>query len=124
MVISLAIMGLAAVANAGAEPLTGSWGTFGARLTLTSEGGVLQQECASTAFGPVSLDRHGRFQARGKLDAGSGPQHADAAPKLQPVRLSGTVSGDTLNLELDRAGSPPLMLSLQRNSRAKVIRCM
>lgn len=116
------IAGLAAMA--GAEPLTGNWAVFGARLSLTHEGGMLQQECSATRIGPVRLDRQGRFKVEGQVETGAGPQPADQPAKLQPVRVSGAVQGDTLRLVLARKGAPPETLVLQRNSRAKVIRCL
>ena len=117
-------LGVALVSSGTAQPLSGTWGTFGARLTLNDRGGVLQQECASTTFKAVSLDQSGRFQTTGRMEESAGRQRADESLGMQPVSISGKVEGDTLQLEMMRVGREKTVLTLRKDSRAKVIRCM
>ena len=117
-------LGLAAVSSGPVEPLIGTWGAFGARLTFTESGGVLQQECAFTSLSPVLPDKNGRFEVTGTMDQGSGRQKADQATNTQSVLIKGTLKGETLRLELVGAGADKVLLTLQKDSRAKIVRCM
>ena len=120
------LIGIAMTGTSEAKgPLTGGWGGDRTRLTLTAQGGKIEQDCGyGTISGPVKPDRSGRFVAKGSFDAGhagSGPQDADKRPA--PATFTGHLVGDTLHLTIKGAGAPQT-LALKSGQGAKLIRCM
>lgn len=122
------LLALVAMTLSGAThpPLTGEWGGDRARLILSATGGTLERDCGSgTIKGPLRLDAHHGFKAKGTFETyAPGPMPADAPPRLQPTLYSGTVNGDAMMLTVKVKGTAePMTLHLVRGKRIKVIRC-
>ena len=127
--LRLTLIALCAMTATGAAtpPLTGEWGGDRARLTLTAAGGRIDYDCGSgTINGPLRLDAKNRFKASGRHEEfSSGPTPADVAPKAHATFYSGSLMGDTLALVVQITGEPkPRTLTLVRDKRIKLIRCM
>ena len=76
---------------------------------MTQQGGTLEFDCAQgTISEPLVLDAVGRFRAKGTFQTGGGPVRRDQKPGRDVV-YTGTVEGDTMQLELtltEDKGSP------------------
>lgn len=108
-----------------AAELTGLWGAPGNILTVSENGAVLQQDCATGRFGPTKLNKSGAFRLRGSWeDHQPGPQAADAAPPMLSATYSGRLAGDILSLTISRAGHPVQKIDLLKGKRTKIIRCL
>jgi hypothetical protein len=108
-------------------PLTGTWRSIAAEMTLTVQGGSIQFGCASgTINAPVMLNAQGEFLVNGTYTQGSGvpPPPESPPPTPQPTVYSGKVSGNTLTLNLQiQGGSPGSPFTLERDGTAQVIFC-
>lgn len=112
------------VSGAKPAPLTGTWGAPGAALTLTRDGGQLQQSCARGQLGPVIPNARGRFKASGTIEPyGAGPQRADGPPQTINAIFSGQVSKGNLELTVTPQHGQSEHYSLVEGRRSKIIRC-
>lgn len=111
-----------------AAPLTGSWGGRHVGLTLTAEGGRLDYDCAAgTIDAPPSLDRDGRFRARGTHTVGQGgPDRIGYEPPRLPATYEGWVRGDrmTLQVRVPSTGAELGPFTLRRDAEPILLRCL
>jgi hypothetical protein len=108
-------------------PLTGTWRSIAAEMTLTVQGGSIQFGCASgTINAPVMLNARGEFRVDGTYTQGSGvpPAPQIPPPTPQPTVYSGQVSGNTLTFTFQiNGGSISSPFTLERDGSAHVIFC-
>lgn len=122
-ICAAAVIGMTLPASASSLP--GLWGAPGAILTIDEHGGTLQQDCAMGRFGQVSIGRTGVFKVRGTwAEYAPGPQPADAPDNARTALYQGRLRGDTLLLSIRPRNAPAQHLTLLRNKRAKIVRCL
>jgi hypothetical protein len=115
-----------AIARPSVHSLDGMWGGRQIRLHAGANGAMIEMDCAQGHIeGPIKLDHGQHFIAKGSYEAfAPGPQQADIAPAARKARYSGTISGDTLTLDV--AVSPKgtkQSYTLTRGKNVKIIRC-
>ena len=125
----LVILSLGTIMLTAAAPtdvLTGVWGGGRATLTLDATGGTLIEDCqTATLAGPVRPSADGRFVAVARREIhGGGPQVADIPPTLIDIRLTGKLTADRLELDVDMPGVATERLILSPGRRIKAIRCL
>lgn len=123
------ILALAAglLASAGTVPaLDGRWAGDRMIMTIGPDGATLQSDCAAGAIsGPIALDRHGKFNARGNYHVyRGGPQQADVAPSRTVSTFRGRLAGDLLELSISNPGLPVATFKLRRDGKLKLVRCL
>ena len=107
-------------------PLTGRWGGMHADLSLTSEGGTIQFDCAHGAIrAPVLTDATGSFDAAGiYVREHGGPVRAGEIPDSLAAQYLGRVTGDRMRLSI-RLGADTLgPYDLQLGGAAQLFRCL
>jgi hypothetical protein len=108
-------------------PLTGTWRSIAAEMTLTVQGGSIQFGCASgTINAPVVVNAQGEFRVDGTYTQGSGvpPPPESPPPMPQPTVYTGKVSGNMLTFNLQiQGGSLGSPITLERDGNAQVIFC-
>lgn len=108
-------------------PLTGTWRSHSAEVTLSGQGGSIQFGCASgTINAPVILNVQGEFSVDGSYTQGSGvaPPPEVPPPTPQPTVYSGKVSGETLTFSFQiKGGSTSGPITVVRDSPDQVIFC-
>jgi hypothetical protein len=133
-----ALLGLAATAGlaAGAGPKSmpkakmpeGTWGGEHISLEVGPASSRLDYDCAEgTIEGPITLDRRGRFEARGRhTKEGPGPQRVGGEGSGEAARYVGTVKGDVLELLVTLAGSGETVgkFVLTRGKPGRVRKCL
>ncbi len=108
--------------------VTGQWGGRHVGLVLDATGGNLEYDCASGRIeGPLSIDRLGRFSARGYHTPGEGgpARQGHPPPRLSAI-YSGRISGGVMTL-LVRMPSANLVigpLSLRKSAEPIILRCL
>ncbi len=128
MVAGFALVGCTQIPiSAPPTPLTGTWRSIAAEMTLTVQGGSIQFGCASgTINAPVLVNTQGEFRVDGTYTQGSGvpPPPQIPPPTPQPTVYSGKVSGNTLTLSLQiQGGALSSPITLERDGSAQVIYC-
>ncbi len=128
MISSFALAGCTQIpiSPPGSSPLTGTWRSHFAEVTLSAQGGSIQFSCASGAINaPVILNAQGEFSVDGTYTQGSGvapPPGSEPTPK--PVVYSGKVSSNTLTFSYQtQGGSISGPFTVVRDSSDKVIFC-
>ena len=108
------------------SPLEDPWGAPGAILTLSAEGGRIEEGCSLIELGSLHFDGPERFSAEGRYTTwGGGPQLADDSGGAgQPVAITGRIDGDIMHLNVTGQGVAPRELQFRRGLRAKVVRCL
>jgi len=93
---------VAAAAPAGSKALSGVWAGDGVSLRINSAGAVVQAKCAVGKVAvPIWVDARGQFAAKGYLNpVVSGYRLRDLAARDRPARLSGKVTGRTLEMTI------------------------
>lgn len=125
MLCAAPLMSAAKPVSPSGPVLTGLWGAPGIGLTLTAQGGRIEQSCARATFGPVQPDARGRFTASGTIEYyGAGPQAADSAPHVVSAAFSGQATAGTLELTVRPKGGKVERHSLIEGRRSKIIRCL
>jgi hypothetical protein len=108
-VLALAGAGLASGASGGApkRAQAGAWGAVGIAMEVTESGARLEFDCAhGTVSEPLLLDSEGRFDVKGLFfREHGGPIREGEAPKGEPVRYSGQVTGENMTLTVKPEGS-------------------
>ncbi len=120
---SAALVGLT---EAGAAPLSGTWGGTRAVLKLDEKGGRIEFGCGfATLASPVTPDRKGRFKTVGAFFPDPvGLVDADLPAVQTPARISGTFTGDTLRLAFRPANGQTETFDLVAGTPHKLIRCL
>ena len=78
--------------------ILGVWGGEHARMTIESEGAMIQFDCGEGSINTgIVPDAEGRFQAEGTFTSGGGPDPVAGRPRQAAV-YSGTISGSTMEL--------------------------
>ena len=103
----------------------GAWGGVGLKLVVLAGGAKVELDAAhGTIEGPLSLDAEGRFESAGTLvRERPGPTRAGGEDAgAEPARYRGTISGDTLTLEitLTRSGTSIGPLQARRGASARL----
>ena len=109
------------------HPIVGEWGGTHVGLSLTPNGGRLEYDCASgTLIGPLVPRPDGTFDAQGIHTPGwGGPEIEGQVLPSYPVRYSGSVRGDVMNLRgrLENGVSLGPFI-LRRGSEPVIFRCL
>lgn len=122
-----------AIACAGAAPperqaLTGSWGGAHIGLTLTTEGGQVEYDCAhGTIKGPIVPDRAGRFDVPGTHTAEhGGPVREGEEGAGRPARYQGKVAGKRMTLTVTLTDSDEKVgtFTLTRDAAPRLTKCL
>jgi hypothetical protein len=129
MVAGLALAGCTQIPRLGPPtPLTGTWRSIAAEMTLTVQGGSIQFGCASgTISAPVLVNTQGEFRVDGTYTQGSGvpPPPNSPPPAPQPTVYSGKVSGNTLTFSFQtQGGTLSSPITLERDGTSQVIYCL
>jgi len=133
-----ACLGLAAAADlaGGASPKNvpkakmpeGRWGGEHISLEVGARSSRLDYDCAEgTIEGPITLDREGRFDARGRhTRERPGPQRVGGEESGEAARYVGTVKGDVLELRvtLTASGETVGEFVLTRGKPGRVRKCL
>lgn len=110
---------------AATPPVEGVWGAPGTRLVLSADRALIQEDCAEIALPPLSPAADGRFSAEGRMTAyDPGPQNADAPPRGVPVKVTGRMEGEVMELAIAQEGAKPRAMTLRHGFRGKIIRCL
>jgi hypothetical protein len=106
-------------------PLTGEWGGSRVKLTLTTTGGKLEQDCGSFVLKqPIAPGRSGRFSAKGFFEKTIGPMRLEQ-PMAPRAAFSGWVSGDLIHLDVRVDGeTEPRHYQLHRGQPVELFACM
>lgn len=109
--------------GASSAPLVGQWGGDQAVLVLNAAGGRLQLEDGHASIGaPVTVDRRGRFNARGTFyPITPGPTVADQPPATRSARFEGKVEGSRLTLRFISGPRTPQTFRMSAGRRVKLI---
>src|SRR5438034_731610 len=80
----------------------GIWGGDRIQLSVASDGGATDFDCAhGTIEQPIVVDRGGRFAATGHhVFEHGGPVRDDEPPNRHPARYRGQITGDTMTLTI------------------------
>lgn len=128
--ISALLIGLGALLTGCLQPsgpLTGTWRSHTAELTLTEQGGSIQFGCATGSISrAVLVNAQGEFSANGTYTQGSGvaPPPNFPPPTPQPTVYSGKLSGNTLSFSAQiQSGSSLGPITVVRDSSDQVFLC-
>jgi hypothetical protein len=104
----------------------GKWGGTHVEMQVTPQGATLEFDCAEgTISEPLLLDASGKFQAKGTfLPQHGGPTTKDDASRNVEVVYSGTMKGDTLEIEFTLHGEDsPEKFTIVRGKAGILRRC-
>lgn len=116
----------AAVPPAGA-PLTGRWGGNHVGLTLDTNGGTLEYDCAAGEIaGPLVPRGDGTFAAIGTHSPGhGGPERVGEVHPSFPARYAGTVRGDRMTMTVKVQNGVLIgPHTLRRGAEPMLMRCL
>lgn len=129
LLLACAAIPLAAYGQTSASPLGPAgtiWGGEHVSLEVTSEGSILEFDCANGAITkPVQLDSQGKFKVAGTFTREHpGPVMRDGNPAT-PANYSGDIQGNTLKLTIT-AGPQNESVGdyvLRRGNSGRVMKC-
>lgn len=103
------------------------WGGKDIQMTMEAQGATLQFPCADgKILEPIKVSANGDFTARGTYTPGQfGPIRRDNPPRELPAIYKGTISGNTMQLQIvlaDTSMQPP-PLTLTKGKPGRVVRC-
>jgi hypothetical protein len=86
----------------GAAVKSGQWGGQHIAMTVAAARTTIEFDCATASVaGPIDADRDGVFSVAGTFQPERpGPIGRDGPPPSRPMRLSGTVKGDEMQLNV------------------------
>ena len=123
----LAIVALAAQPSPTSRPPApeGTWGGVGLRVEFVASGARLELDAAHGTIGEaIALDAGGRFEVAGTyVRERPGPTRVGGEDEgAEPARYRGTITGDTLTLEitLTRSGKAIGPLQARRGANARL----
>jgi len=103
------------------------WAARGIVLRMTASGASLEFDCAHGSISePIKPNAAGEFSVAGTYTPESGgPVRKDNPPRDLPATYKGTISGDTMHLEvlLEEKDLQPPAFTLTRGSFGKLVRC-
>jgi len=93
---------------------------------MNADGATVEFDCAEgTVLQPIKGDAKGEFTARGTYTPGQfGPIRKDNPPREMPAIYKGSISGDTMHLQVvveKKELLPPF--TLIKGKRGRVVRC-
>jgi hypothetical protein len=107
---------------------SGTWGGTGIGLEVTDSGGTLEFDCAHGSIDePLLLDAGGRFDAKGRFAREhGGPVREGEKENSQPIRCTGSVSGDEMTLVLTPEGgdTPIGTYALVHGRHPRIRKCL
>lgn len=122
-----ALLAACATLPSASHPVVGEWGGTHVGLSLTSNGGTLEYDCATgTMIGQPMLQPDGTFHAEGTHTPGSGgPEIEGKVPPTYRVRYSGSVRGNIMSLQ-GRVENGILLgpFTLRRGAEPIIFRCL
>jgi len=127
LLIVSALLVITASAGAQENDNATAWGGRGILLRMTEQGATLQFECAHGAIQQtIQPDAAGNFSVPGTYtpERGGPIQKDNASPDL-PATYKGSISGDTMHLEVipsDKRLQPP-PFTLTKGRMVKIVRC-
>jgi hypothetical protein len=104
----------------------GEWGAEHVTFSVSEQGGAIEFDCAhGTIDGPLTLDRRGRFEVKGRyVPERPGPVRREQSTEGRPARYLGAVRGQAMILRVtvdDGTRLGPYRLVLGR--RGRVFKC-
>jgi hypothetical protein len=104
----------------------GEWGAEHLTFSVSEQGGAIEFDCAhGTIDGPLTLDRRGRFEVKGRyVPERPGPVRRDQSTEGRPARYRGAVRGRVMTLRVtvdDGTELGPYRLAL--GGRGHVFKC-
>jgi len=128
---ALLMIALVACLTAGAQD-SGSddsevWGGRDISMHMTAAGASIEFDCAQgSVTEPIKPNAAGEFRAAGSYTPElGGPVRKDNPPRAQPATYKGTISGNTMHLEIilaDKTQQPP-SFALTKGSEGRVVKC-
>jgi hypothetical protein len=107
------------------QNLSGVWGGLHVTLEISSDSATLEFDCASGSIkDPIVLDSNGHFDLVGSYNRqGPGPTRQGVNTDSD-ARYSGTVSGNTMKLNVQLPGSSEILeFSLTHGRPGKITKC-
>ena len=104
----------------------GVWGGKNLEMQVTPQGATLEFDCAQgTISEPLSLDDAGKFHAKGTFHTEGGPVMRNRSGHGFDVVYSGSVKGDSMQLEftLGDSNSSPEKFTLARGQSGRLRKC-
>jgi len=104
---------------------TGTWGGQHIILEISDKGAEAEFDCARGQITqPMALDSHGHFDVAGTYSPEhGGPVRRDEEVTLAPMRYSGHVTGDTMELTIGRGEGTIGTYTLTRGSHPMLTKC-
>ncbi len=106
----------------------GSWGAMGIAMTVTETGARIEYDCAHGAISePLLLDADGRFDVKGlHFREHGGPVREGEESRGDPVRYTGQVTGENMDLTVKPEGSdtPIGSHTLVRGKTGRIHKCL
>jgi len=104
-----------------------TWGGAHVRMEMTAQGATIEFDCAhGSILQPVQPNAAGEFTAAGSYTPErGGPVMKDNPPRDLPATYKGSISGDTMHLEVllsDKTRQPP-SFTLTRGAMGRVVKC-
>jgi hypothetical protein len=105
------------------DPVTGMWGGDRVRLTLSSNGGQLDFDCAhGTMTSALAPREDGTFTVPGFYGVDGGP--ARDPIERQPTTFSGRITGNTMTISFTVNTQPLGPYTLTRDREAIIRKCL
>lgn len=105
----------------------GKWGGTHVEMEITEQGASLDFDCATGIITePLLIDAAGKFQARGTFyPQHGGPIRKDEVTRGRAVVYSGTIQGDSMELEftIGENDETPQKFTLVRGKNGNLRRC-
>ncbi len=106
----------------------GVWGGNHIRMEVSGNGATLEFDCAHGKIsGPLTLDRLGRFQAKGTFSREhGGPIRENEDAATQPAKYSGAIKDKTMMLSITLTNSSESVgtFTLRQGSVGRLVKCL
>jgi len=106
----------------------GVWGGNHVRMEVSGNGATLEFDCAHGKVSePLTLDRLGRFQAKGTFTREhGGPIRENEKAATQPAKYSGSIKDKTMMLSVTLTNSSESVgtFSLRQGSQGELVKCL
>ena len=112
-------------ANPG-QALRGAWGGPHVSLSLTTDGGVAEFDCAhGDITQAVVPDRDGRFDVAGHYSEEHGGPQREGERASYPVRYAGRVTSNRMTLTVTRSDTRERLgrFTLERDREPEIVKC-
>ena len=89
---------------------TGTWGGQHISMEVTARQTSIEYDCAHATIDlPITLDRHGRFNVRGRQFPEHGGPVREESNNGYPARFSGEVKGNSMALKVENSATRELI---------------